>query len=118
MSWIGQVKIFIHELQNKIPLLLAENNLLNYYAQGSALSLVIFLFYLELNPAIGGIFLRPDSLGKTKFRLQGIIPVLKYPFQSWDFWKPCNWDLNFIMFTGIGSMIYTILKYYQNQTKS
>ena len=85
--------------------------IINYYLQGLVLSWVIFLFYLELNPKIGGIFFRPDSTGEMRFRLGGVVPMLYYPFQSINFWYPWNWDLNFLVFTNLGAGVYTLLKY-------
>ena len=84
--------------------------ILGYYLQGIFLSGMIFFFYLELSPQIGGIFYRPDSTGETKFNITGVIPMLLHPFKSFDFWHPRNWDLNFIVFTQIGALVYVILK--------
>ncbi|MEX0596658.1 MAG: hypothetical protein WD512_09165 [Candidatus Paceibacterota bacterium] len=82
----------------------------NYYLQGLSISFVIWMLYLELNPKLGGIFFRPDSNNVPKFKFTNVIPMLKYPFQNWNFWYPSNWDLNFMIFSNIGSIIYTVLK--------
>ena len=63
---------------------------------------------------MGAIFIRPDDNGQSRFRFRGIVPFLKYPFKNLDFWKPRNWDLNFLVFTGTGAAVYTGLKYYLN----
>jgi len=97
---------------------LSDNPLTNYYFQGLVMSFIIWLLYLELSPKLGGIFFRPDSSGNFRFRLGGVIPMLLYPFQSLDFWYPNNWDLNFIMFSQIGALIYTLLKCYQQNISS
>jgi hypothetical protein len=82
------------------------DNLFKSYCQGSLLSFVAYLVYLETNPKIGGIIIRPGSDMKRHFNLTGVIPMLKYPFQSLDFWYPTMWDLNFIIFTQVGAAIY------------
>jgi hypothetical protein len=92
-----------------------NNFTLNYpfathYIQGLALSLVIWMLYLELNPKLGGIFFRPDSNGISRFRFGGVIPMLTHPFKDTTFWYPSNWDLNFIVSSNIGALIYSMLK--------
>jgi len=82
----------------------------NIYLQGLCLSFVIWMLYLELSPTLGGIFFRPDSSGISKFRLDGVIPMLTHPFKDLTFWYPQNWDLNFIMSSNVGAIIYTMLK--------
>ena len=74
---------------------------ITYFTEGVILAFFIFICYLELNPKIGGIMFRPWSDGETYFNPLGIIPILKYPFQSNHFWKPENWDLNFITFSAL-----------------
>ena len=90
------------------------NPLSPYYLQGLLLSFVIYLFYIELNPKMGGIFFRPDSTGTFKFNFWGAGPMLSYPFKSFNFWRLENWDLNWLVFSNIGAILYTLLKYYQN----
>jgi hypothetical protein len=85
-----------------------------FYLQGAVLSFMIWLLYLELSPKLGGIFFRPDSTGTFRFRLGGVLPMLAYPFQSIEFWKPTNWDLNFIVSSSLGGLVYSLLKYYQS----
>lgn len=91
-----------------------EYPIFGYYLQGILISGMIFFFYLELSPQIGGIFYRPDSEGLTKFNIMGVVPMLLHPFKSFDFWYPRNWDLNFIVFTQMGALIYVLLKSYTN----
>lgn len=99
---------------NSIADFFNTNPFASYYLQGAILSFIIWLLYLELSPKLGGIFFRPDSTGKFRFRLEGVLPMLAYPFQSVEFWKPTNWDLNFIVSSGLGGIIYALLKYYQS----
>jgi len=61
---------------------------------------------------MGGILFRPWSDGKTHFNPLGALPMLKYPFEKKDFWRPELWDLNFIVFTVFGTLIYYIFRKY------
>lgn len=81
----------------------------NSYLKGLGLSFIIWMLYLELSPQIGGIFFRPDGNGVSKFRFGGVIPMLTHPFQKTTFWYPSNWDLNFIVASNIGALIYSYL---------
>lgn len=95
---------------------LEEHPFASYALQGSILSFFIWLLYLELSPKLGGIFFRPDDTGTFKFRLVGVLPLLAHPFQGTLFWYPNNWDMNFIMTSTLGGLIYAFLKYYQNHS--
>jgi hypothetical protein len=84
--------------------------ILTSYLCGNLISFLIYCLYLEVNPQIGGIFIRPNSKGERTFNANGIIPMLKYPFENGTFWNPENWDLNWITFTQIGAGVYTLMK--------
>ena len=92
--------------------LIIENKswLLQSYCQGSIIAFLLFLVYLEKNPRIKGILIRPGPDQENHFNLEGIIPMLEYPFKSLDFWYPSMWDVNFIVFTQAGAGAYMILK--------
>lgn len=99
-----------HHTLQRLIYFVEENPRTSYYVQGLTIGLILYFLYMEFNPKIGGIFLRPDSRGITRFRFKGILPVLKYPFQSFNFWLPQNWDLNFIMFSNFWAMVYLLAK--------
>ena len=40
------------------------------------ISIIIWILYLELNPKIGGIWIRPDSNNNNIIRLNNIIPFI------------------------------------------
>ena len=82
------------------------------YLQGLILSSIFFGIYLEMKwlSKMGGIFIRPGPDNRKHFSLSGIVPMLKYPFQSLNYWRPSYWDLNFIIFTQVGTAIYMVLK--------
>ena len=50
--------------------------------------------YLELNPRIGSVWLRPDSDGRPTFAPRGILNMCVAPFRVWTFWLPEWWDVN------------------------
>lgn len=83
--------------------------MLSSVCEGCGLSFLLYCLYLELNPKIGNIFFRKDGKGEKHFNIMGITPLLKAPFMNDYLWQPENWDLNFITFTGIGTLNYTIL---------
>lgn len=65
------------------------------------ISIFFFILYLELNPKLGGIWLRYDSNNELVLSLQGIYNMIIYPFKNFTMWYPQNWDINFFMFTGL-----------------
>jgi len=88
------------------------NEDLIYILEGAFLSLFIFLLYIEFSPGMGGILFRPWSDGKMHFNPLGALPMFQYPFREVHFWKPENWDLNFIIFTALGTLIYYTFRKY------
>ena len=50
--------------------------------------------YLELNPRIGGVWLRSDSEGRPVFAPRGLLNMALAPFRVWEFWLPSWWDVN------------------------
>ena len=50
------------------------------YCEGTCLAFFLFLVYLEMNPKIGGILVRPGSDGEDHFSFEGMIPILTTPF--------------------------------------
>ncbi len=59
---------------------------------------LLWILNLELNPSIGGIWLRSDQNGDTIIVFQNIINLLKAPFQYDWFWNIRMWDINWITF--------------------
>lgn len=62
---------------------------------------VLYAAYLELNPKIGGVILRPDGEGNKKINLSSYWNFIKAPFNSDNIetakqlWKPQFWDINY-----------------------
>lgn|SRR3989304_7726426 len=86
--------------------------LIQNYLTGLLLSFIAFGIWIEKSPKMGGIFVRPGPDGRKHFNLEGILPMLKYPFQSIQFWKPQYWDLNFIVFTQVLTVTFMAIKAY------
>jgi hypothetical protein len=95
-----------------IPKQISDSSDLCYIIEGLCISMICYLFYIELAPGMGGIMFRPWSDGKIHFNPLGALPILKYPFQSKEFWKPEFWDINFITFTTLGAILYYTYKKY------
>ena len=64
---------------------------------------VLYATYLEVNPKMGGVILRPDEEGNRKISLKSYWNFIKQPFKSdntgvqKELWKPKNWDINYFM---------------------
>ena len=80
------------------------------YVVGCLVSFVLWAVYLEVNPQIGGVYWRQDHTGSKRFKLKGLWPMIMYPFQTTHFWRPENWDLNWIMWTQAGAGAFMFLK--------
>ena len=70
-------------------------------------SMMIYLLYIELNPKIGGIWLRRDSFNKLVLSLDSLYHFLIYPLKEFRMWLPSMWDAN--VFVSVPT-IYFILK--------
>ena len=77
-------------------------------------SLFIFIIYLEINPKLGGIWLRYDSSNQLILSPTGIYNMIVYPFKNIQMWYPQNWDINAFIFTGL---LTYILTYFNNKLK-
>lgn len=62
---------------------------------------IMYATYLEINPKLGGVVIRPDSEGNKKVNLKSYFNFIKQPFNSQnkevqkELWKPKNWDINY-----------------------
>lgn len=63
----------------------------------------LYATYLESNPKMGGVILRPDETGEKKVSLKSYWNFIKTPFTTdnkdvkRELWKPKNWDINYFM---------------------
>lgn len=86
-----------------------ENNL-KYLTQGAFLGLILFILYLELSPKLGNIWFRYASNGERQIQPESLLHFLSYPFKDTLFWKPENWDLNFVVMSGLSGAAYTLIR--------
>ncbi len=95
---------------------LIQNNNTNmdhiYMAEGVVIGLVIFTLYLELNPKLGNIWYRQDSMGIKRISPKALLEYFKKPFQSIMLWNPKNWDLNPYMFSTLTGVGFTAFRKY------
>jgi hypothetical protein len=61
---------------------------------GSCIGLAGFAVYVETNPKIGGVWLRPDSEGKIVVCPRSFFNLTLQPFKNAELWKIKNWDIN------------------------
>lgn len=64
---------------------------------------VLYATYLEVNPKMGGVIIRPNENGDKVISLKSYWHFIKQPFKSdntgvqKELWKPKNWDINYFM---------------------
>jgi len=78
---------------------------------------IFWILYLEINPKIRGIWLRPNSNGVITFCPKGIISLLKAPLFNKDLWRISLLDINYYSFIIINFIIinyFKKIKYNQN----
>ena len=73
------------------------------------LSFITWILYLEINPELGNIWIRNNSENKRTLQMNNLFKLMKEPFYNNTFWEMENWDLNWIVTTGIFVGSYHIL---------
>jgi hypothetical protein len=76
------------------------------------ITIIIWLFNLECNPALGHVWLRPNPEGNIVFAWRSLLSLLSEPFKNSFFWLPKNWDINFYTLFGIVYIVARILFYF------
>jgi len=71
-------------------------------------SLIIYVLYLEINPKIRGIWIRPNSEGNYVISFYGLYDLFIYPFKNIKMWFPMMWDMN--VYISIGFITFIIYK--------
>jgi hypothetical protein len=73
--------------------------------KGSAVYLIPFSAYLELNPGLTNIWYRIGSDGMRHVNLDSYVHFLTRPLYMPELWHPRNWDLNFFVGAGLTSFL-------------
>ena len=81
-----------------------------YLSQGTILGLILFILYLELSPKLGNVWYRYTSNGNRELQPKSLLHFLCYPFRDTLFWRPENWDLNFIVVSGFTGILWTSIE--------
>ena len=76
------------------------------------ISIFIWILYLEINPNIGGIWIRPDSNNNKKILLGNIVNFIKNTLHLREMWTINFLDVNFITANLILIIILTIIENY------
>ena len=100
----------LSEAQEFLEYLLKSDKNLKYMSQGALLGLVLFILYLEVSPKLGNIWFRYSSEGVRTIQPDSLAHFLSYPFKNKLFWKPENWDLNFLAVSGMVGGAYTLIR--------
>ena len=78
---------------------------------GSGVSFLLYTVYYQKR--VGGIFFRPNEKGKTIFTFDGLIPLLKSPFEKSFLWcNPRYWELNWLIIIPVSGLILASLRNY------
>ena len=88
----------------------------NYFLRNLFIKLLFFTFYwilyLELNPQITGIWLRPDENNQLVFCPHNILRLIIQPFKSIEYWTYYQlWDINYFIVMFFLLITQTILDY-------
>lgn len=83
---------------------------LRYFFEGITLGIILFTINLELNPKLGNILFRDNSIGRRVFNPFALLDYFKIPFINYIFWKPRNWDLNIYIFSFISGTSWLYLR--------
>lgn len=76
------------------------------------ISIFIWILYLEINPNIRGIWIRPDSNNNKQILLCNIFSFIKNTLQMKEMWTLEFLDINFITANLILIIIFTIFENY------
>jgi len=69
------------------------------------ISSLLYAGYVQTNPKLGNIWIRPDDNGKKMFVPINLINLMKEPISNSFFWEIRNLDLNIFVWTGVTYII-------------
>ena len=90
------------------------SNTTNYYLT-IFWSIIIYLLYLELNPKIGGIWLRRGELNQLRITVSGLKDFILFPFKEIKMWYPGMWDMNAFISVPLLTGLILLFKQYINK---
>tara|TARA_B110000971_G_C19960048_1_gene477541 strand:- start:20 stop:298 length:279 start_codon:yes stop_codon:yes gene_type:complete len=70
----------------------------------------IWILYLEINPKIRGVWLRPNAENKIIFCPKNILNLVFFCFKNVNIWKLQFWDINYFYFTIIIVSLITLIR--------
>jgi len=74
---------------------------------GGLIGFIYFLYKLE-SPGMGNIIFRINSSGYKEFSFDSLMGMLAAPFKYSNFWTRDLYDLNWIITTSIGGLVFYI----------
>ena len=72
---------------------------------------IIYSLYVQLDPSMGNIWLRPDSDGTQVFCPLGLVDLILAPLKpdKLYFWEPHFWPINFFIYIIVYFFIYLLV---------
>lgn len=71
------------------------------FVKGHLLGLILFVFWVEFGPNMGGILVRVDPENEKRLNVAGFVHFCFSPFWTPELWKLSFWDLNFVVVTSL-----------------
>jgi len=68
---------------------------------------ILFIIYVEYS--VGGILLRPNSIGKISFNINSLLNFMIHPLYNTFLWNTQSLDINYPVVIIITSLIYYII---------
>ena len=80
------------------------------YLLCGATGVTYYACYVQFHPSIGNIWIRNNSENKRTLQMNNLFKLMQEPFYNNTFWEIENWDLNWIVTTGLFIGGYHIFK--------
>jgi hypothetical protein len=74
------------------------------------ISIILWVLYLEINPKITGIWIRPDVNNNKVIILNNIIPFIVNTLKMKEMWTLQFFDMNFVIANIINIILFTIIE--------
>ena len=77
---------------------------------GAGISTLLYAFFVQFDPSMGGIWLRKDDGNNTIFCPGNLIDLMLSPLEKLVMWKASVWPINWFVWLIIGAAIGAFVK--------